>query len=438
MGEKKLDMFETVCLSFPPPMRLRSLRLQSFRGFDDATLDLGRPLTVLFGVNGSGKSSALAGIVQVLREIPAPLLGGYPLWGHVPPSDEDIRLGADNAWLTLELSGTFSGVVGQYTERCSIQRGWRSLADRPTNTEAFGPRYDLLPVFYGPDRSIAHAPEVFDPSNGKAEPPDGESPILSDSLSSGHAGFRSFFRWFKEREDAENRRKVQERDLSATDPQLSAVRRAVEGLLPGFGDLRIQHDPLRQEVRKSGAVLSINQLSDGEKIVLTMTADIARRLAMAYPDHADPLSREAIVLIDEVELHLHPRWQRHVLPAWRRIFPGSQLIVTTHSPQVLSEVPADAVVLIEDFQFVRPAAPTAGRDTNSLLEEVMDTPERPQPFKDRLAEVSRLIDEGCGAEAEAKLDAVAAELTDQDHEVVRLRTMLHFLGGPRAADPQRQ
>ena len=142
------------------------------------------------------------------------------------------------------------------------------------------------------------------------------------------------------------------------------------------------------------------------------------------------------MLIDEVELHLHPTWQRRVLGALRSTFPNCQFIVTTHSPQVLSEVPNDAVVLVKDFQFVRPGAPTAGRDSNAILTEAMGTPDRPVAQAAAIESIAALLDEGRHAEARAQLDALALQLTERDREVVELRTMLHFLGSDDAAHPQ--
>jgi predicted ATP-binding protein involved in virulence len=142
------------------------------------------------------------------------------------------------------------------------------------------------------------------------------------------------------------------------------------------------------------------------------------------------------VLIDDIEAHLHPSWQRRVLGALRRTFPNCQLIVTTHSPQVLSEVPNDAVVLVKDFQFVRPGGPTAGRDSNAILAEAMDTPERPAAQVDAIRTISTLLDEGRHGEARVKLEALAQELSDRDRDVVGLRTMLHFLEDGDEARPQ--
>ncbi len=98
--------------------------------------------------------------------------------------------------------------------------------------------------------------------------------------------------------------------------------------------------------------------------------------------------------------------------------------MTTHSPQVLSEVPNDAVVLVKDFQFFRPAAPTEGRDTNSILWEVLEVPARPEHTVTELDAISDLLDEGKSTEARERLDQLAKALTERDPEVGRLRSLL--------------
>jgi len=136
------------------------------------------------------------------------------------------------------------------------------------------------------------------------------------------------------------------------------------------------------------------------------------------------------VLIDEIELHLHPGWQRAVLPGLRRAFPGLQIIATTHSPQVLSQVPSESVILLDGFQVAGAAPPTYGRDSNAILEEVMSVPERPEEAAARLKEVARLIDDGRLEEARAAVDQLAASgLGPSDSEVLRLGTLIEFLRG---------
>lgn len=240
--------------------------------------------------------------------------------------------------------------------------------------------------------------------------------------------FRLFFEWFREREDYENETRL--KDPAFRDEQLQAVRRALYKILPEIGNPHIERAPQRFIVEKklegSLEMLEVSQLSDGEKVLFVLGADIARRLACANPGTADPLSSPGLILIDEVELHLHPRWQRRVVESLRTAFPNCQFILATHSPQVASAAPPSSVVVLARGQVVT-RANAYGRDTNSILETIFDTPERPQPFKDRIAQIGRLVDSGSRTEAMKELDQLALELSDLDPEVVRLHTILSFM-----------
>lgn len=415
-------------------MRVRRLTLTNYRGFEQATIDLDRPLTVLFGVNGSGKSSVLTALTVAASDlIDASTPDRTSWWVHA--EDNDIRRGADRLQIEVEwLNAGTPKIVA-----ASHRRMQRTVVLDPPNPwlSAFYAAAPALQVFYGASREVEVRSGVFEPEydeDGRLEVDPASA--THDALAVGHLKFRALFQWFKNREDTENELKVSRQDLTLEDPQLAAVRRAVAGMLPGFSGLRIQRDPLHMVIRKGDTLLAVDQLSDGERLLLALTADLARRLAITYADAPDSLAGEAIVLIDEVELHLHPTWQRRVLGALRSTFPNCQFIVTTHSPQVLSEVPNDAVVLVKDFQFVRPGAPTAGRDSNAILTEAMGTPDRPVAQAAAIESIGALLDEGRHAEARAQLDALALQLTERDREVVELRTMLHFLGGDDAAHPQ--
>lgn len=133
-------------------------------------------------------------------------------------------------------------------------------------------------------------------------------------------------------------------------------------------------------------------------------------------------------MIDEVELHLHPGWQRMVVERLQQTFPNCQFILTTHSPQVLSQVPAKSVILLDHFQRAALPAGTQGRDSNSILAEVMGVPERPQETAERIHEIARMIDREELPRARQALDELARQLGEHDSEVVRLRSLIEFLG----------
>ena len=83
-----------------------------------------------------------------------------------------------------------------------------------------------------------------------------------------------------------------------------------------------------------------------KKSLLALVGDIARRLILANPSLENPLYGEGIVLIDEIELHLHPKWQREVINKLREVFPNIQFILTTHSPQVISEISRECLHIL--------------------------------------------------------------------------------------------
>jgi predicted ATP-binding protein involved in virulence len=209
--------------------------------------------------------------------------------------------------------------------------------------------------------------------------------------------------------------------------------------MPGFEDLHVQRKPEpRIAIHKSGVDLLLNQLSQGERSLIALVADLARRLAMIGERKKKTalasLALPAWVLIDEIELHLHPAWQRDVLTRLRSTFPNAQFIVTTHSPLVLADVPASSVRLLTrnggSLLVAEPASPTAGRDTNAILEEVMGTSERPDKQRAELTRIADLIDRNKLAAARTAVDRLANTLTERDSEIVRLRSMLQFLERP--------
>jgi predicted ATP-binding protein involved in virulence len=81
---------------------------------------------------------------------------------------------------------------------------------------------------------------------------------------------------------------------------------------------------------------NFNQLSQGEKSLI-LVGDIARRLAMMNPKLDNPLLGKGIILIDEIDMHLHPQWQRSIIQRLQTTFPNCQFILTTHSPLVISD-----------------------------------------------------------------------------------------------------
>lgn len=257
--------------------------------------------------------------------------------------------------------------------------------------------------------------------------------------------FQYFFLWFRQEEDYENEIRLRQ-DNAYRNPNLEVIRKAIEVFLAEFPDnhfhnLRVVRAKPSRNINFTGNPVSpsltitknnqdfkLEQLSDGEKMLLMLVTDLARRLAIANPGlGVNALEGEGIVLIDEIDLHLHPQWQRIVIPSLTRTFPNCQFIVTTHSPQVLSNVKRENVFILEDYQLVEVTPHTYGRDSNSILYELMGVKERPNQVQEKINACFALIDEDKIEEAKIKLQELAELLGENDPEVVRGQTLISFL-----------
>ena len=175
------------------------------------------------------------------------------------------------------------------------------------------------------------------------------------------------------------------------------------------------YDPVEQSPRvgfDDGHVATWSELSDGYHVFIALVADIARRAVMLNEfDGADAPARvEGVVLIDELDLHLHPRWQRVALPRLRNVFPRLQLVVTTHSPQVLSSAENRQVRRLFDGKLQEYPVLVEGRDTNAILREYMRTEDRSAEGTGALRALHDHIDGGRREEAEEAVQEAAFSL----------------------------
>jgi predicted ATP-binding protein involved in virulence len=139
-----------------------------------------------------------------------------------------------------------------------------------------------------------------------------------------------------------------------------------------YSEFRVSRNPRDFLMKKNGVQFSINELSDGEKCYLTLIGDIARMLAMTNRGDENPLEGKGCILIDEVDLHLHPLWQSEILGRLTQIFPGCQFVITTHSPFLVSNVrpfAEDKFFLMEQSNAREVGSNTYGKRIDQILLE---------------------------------------------------------------------
>jgi len=411
-----------------PVLRVDALKVRNYRGFEALYMELHPEVTVLFGENGAGKSNVLAAL--------ATLLSG--LWQKAPhniePGDayEPTGFGAFmrhgrypvslNARVVLR-----GGVIEMGRERLSFD-GRTTNAELKTARAGFakilqgeGEPWPLI-AWYGTQRLHDRARD----SQRKRPKPSRREDGWVDCLDPRSSEEQLLQWWFEA-----SLPKLQGDPSPAHDALVRALRAAVAQPQPDGSADRI--DTIKLELPDglpvfqftSGRVVRWEDLSDGYHIFLGLIGDLARRAwTLNAGVLADPIARaEGVVLIDEIDLHLHPRWQMSVVEGLRSAFPRVQFVVTTHSPLVLASVQNDQVRCLSEGRLVERQALVHGRDPNSIYMD-QHVPLRPTWARARLQEIVTLIDADQREAAIRKLQELEQEWGGDDPELVRLRAWL--------------
>lgn len=213
-------------------------------------------------------------------------------------------------------------------------------------------------------------------------------------------------------------------DSRIEDKQLTAVRTAISAFMPDLSNIRVQRKPrLHMAVDKNNKSLNVMQLSQGEKSLMALVGDIARRLAMMNPDLDDPLQGDGIILIDEVDMHLHPSWQRNLVPRFTATFPNCQIVLSTHSPLVISDQKDILVYLLSNGE-IGTLPPLYGADVNTVLLEAMDTDVRNPDINDKLNDLLDAIQDGDVDNAKALMQTLERELPAGNMGLAKARLLL--------------
>jgi hypothetical protein len=406
---------------------VKTLRLRDFRCFKQVTLGPFDPhFNLLVGENGAGKSSILVALANNLR-----FIVGH---GHsqqpprlVGPSDINVmhQISADgrltpigNSASVIELDFGFRGnsfIAGEKidskdrAETISLINVFdidsKHFFRTPINTPG------IFTAFYTVNRRFGRAVEDI---------------ILSDSL--GRAAFSNWSNaglsnenlkeWLKDETliELQRSKRSTDRDLKVSSGPLNIVSRALQEAVPGAR--LIEFDGIIDDIFVSfedRAHVRFSQMSDGQRALIGLVGDLSRRICMLnFVDLGDKVLMDTpgVVFIDEIDLHLHPKWQRQIVPALKRIFPKIQFFATTHSPQVIGEAkPEEIVLLTKDGQHKRPSG-SYGRDSNWILECVMEAEGRDPAIAARLKTLFDLIEDDKFDDARRAIKALRNDIGD--------------------------
>ena len=287
---------------------------------------------------------------------------------------------------------------------------------KPSKLNEEGPEEWPLTVLFSTARSVAS-----DSLLGRGAPTRGTGSAYAGALVNRRLKLGEFAAWIRAQQTLM-------RERSESRRMLTALEAAVARFLPGYNNLRPGAGPRDSLLIDHGdRTLPVRLLSDGEKGALAIVFDVTRRLAQANEGMLDPArDAEAVVLIDEIELHLHPAWQRRIVGDLTKTFPRCQFIATTHSPQVIGEVENDRIQIMADGMVYSPTH-SFGVDSSRVLEEVMDAHARNVEIQDLLGRISRRVGEDRFGDARSLLEELVARVGESDPEVTRVRTLLEFL-----------
>lgn len=434
-------------------MYIKNLKLMNFRCFEELDIGFTKQATVLIGINGAGKSSILDAISIALGSF----LSGCDVYaGSLHKSDVRFKTYKQSMYDNLENS--ISNREAQYPVKVCAEMQtadknvitWeRTLNSERGRTTVGGARPIMayaeqlsqcvrdnqavvMPViaYYGtgrlwlPKRSKRNAAIARVPSRLRG---------YVDALDAA-SNEKLMMEWFHR--NALLNYKMARNSQNGL-PTYHAVKKAMANFYAemdeniDFADIDYDFDVYDIEITinwKNGdkTSLPLRYLSDGIKTMLSMVADIAYRMATLNPQLGGNVIEETdgVVLIDEIDMHLHPAWQKRILQNLTTTFPKVQFIVSTHAPAVLANTPSENVQFIDHGEVFTSPAPTYGRDSTSILRDVMGTEIRPSDILQKKEKFYTEIQNGNFENAECILSDLRNALGDSDTEYINMKITL--------------
>ena len=411
-------------------MKINRLKLTNFRAFEQAEFEFQPGMNLVVGINGVGKSTVLDALCIALSRV----LPDFTVC-HAKLLDfhaDDIMVGHDT--LDVEINFQASEIPFQcnVSKRKKKNHQVKLLPDNWQIQNRIKTKENQpLVLYFATRRSIVTKNKSQ--SNPRTEFT--QNLAFYDALIPRMLRLEEFTDWWVAQEKLVNENsKLAQRNLNI-------LNDAVTRFLDWCTNVRVidiseksekseNSEKLTIAVDKDGRTLKINQLSDGERGILALVLELIKRLLLANPGLEDPVKDgEAVVLIDELDLHLHPSWQRKIVQKLTDIFPNCQFIATTHSPQIIGEVKPNGLTLLQKKYdqgvIMQKGGQSFGLDSSWILKHLMDTEPRNRTVQNQIDSIEDSLEDGDLELARHQIDKLK-DIIDDD-EVCRLEASINNL-----------
>ncbi|MCB8750932.1 AAA family ATPase [Planktothrix agardhii] len=430
-------------------MQINRLTLTNFRAFEQAEFEFQPGMNLLVGINGVGKSTVLDAIRIMLSQL-LPIVG-VSKSKRLDFDVKDITVECD--WLYTSLVCNIAGVSLEYESRRWREKNikhssepienddgnlpelkrLREILDKHLPQELKGMKQkDILKylkaseqqplaLYFSTRRSLAN---MATPS--KQSSAGNQAAAFADALTHRELRLREFAEWLLVQ------KALVKEGVKLAEQHLSVLNNAVTNFIDTCTGLEAIREPTTTLLlNKEGMKLDIRLFSDGERGILALILDLARRLSQANHKLENPLQDgKAIVLIDELDLHLHPRWQRTIVEKLTQTFPNCQFIATTHSPQIIGEVHPSGLILLqkEDNRVVviQEGLQSFGLDSSWILKHLMETEPRNKTVQAQINSIEDSLEEGDLELARNQLDTLK-RMIGSDDETSRFEASINNL-----------
>lgn len=411
-------------------MKLNSIHLTNYRMHADLKVNFAPGFNVIVGVNGSGKTSLLKGVCEALN-----LLGDgasvIQLRGIRPLSDPEIaRLLVDNSSGRIRFEPQFPVKVDATGEIFGSACAWTVLKknqiDQATITthypgqvlKQFHERISFstaatpfpLIAFYRANRQWnAGTSSAMQAATQKQSRMDAYIQWADASLDAiglqTWAVSKCLERYQTSSETGKSFDAIEDDELALVNAALCVAVENVKGLRYDMKQKSLLVEWAASPHREPTA---FENLSDGQRAVIALVADIARRMCLLNPQLGDQVTAKTpgVVLIDELDMHLHPHWQRILTNGLKAAFPSLQFIVASHSPQVLGELQPSEIILLRPEGTTHPQV-SYGLDSSRVLEEIMGATARTPEVENALSELFAALERNDLPAARTQLAALA-------------------------------